>query len=219
MLWGKHVDLLLIGEKGKRQYVLIKDFNRFLYNYTWYLGRKQFCHYCLQDFSTQEILNCHIKDFFKTNGKNKDYNAWKGEYIKFKNYEWKIESPFMIYADFESILMQEDNGRQNPEESYMNKYQKHIAYGYGYKLVCLDYKFSGKPFKTHLGKDTVYNSINNMIEESKYENILTKNFWWLKKKMKILRTLLNVSTKWWIWDNDYVDNDVKGRDHCHITGK
>ena len=27
------------------------------------------------------------------------------------------------------------------------------------------------------------------------------------------------STKWWICDNDYVDNDVKVRDHCHITGK
>ena len=27
------------------------------------------------------------------------------------------------------------------------------------------------------------------------------------------------STKGWICDNDYVDNDVKVRDHCHIIGK
>ena len=26
-------------------------------------------------------------------------------------------------------------------------------------------------------------------------------------------------TKCWICDNDYVDNDVKVRYHCHITGK
>ena len=26
-------------------------------------------------------------------------------------------------------------------------------------------------------------------------------------------------TKYWICDNDYVDDDVKVRDHCHITGK
>ena len=26
------------------------------------------------------------------------------------------------------------------------------------------------------------------------------------------------SNKCWICDNDYVDNDVKERDHCHITG-
>ena len=29
----------------------------------------------------------------------------------------------------------------------------------------------------------------------------------------------NNFTKCWIWDNDYMDNDVKVRDHCHITGK
>ena len=27
------------------------------------------------------------------------------------------------------------------------------------------------------------------------------------------------STKCWICDNDNIDNDVKVRDHCHITGK
>ena len=27
------------------------------------------------------------------------------------------------------------------------------------------------------------------------------------------------SIKCWICDNDYIDNDVKVRDHCHIPGK
>ena len=27
------------------------------------------------------------------------------------------------------------------------------------------------------------------------------------------------SIKCWICDNDYIDTDVKLRDHCHITGK
>ena len=49
-------------------------------------------------------------------------------------------------CNFESILMPEDNGKQNPKESYANKYQKHSACSYGYKLVCIDDKFS-KPFK------------------------------------------------------------------------
>ena len=42
--------------------------------------------------------------------------------------------------------MPEDTGKQNPKESYANKYQKHSACSYGYKLVCIDDKFS-KPFK------------------------------------------------------------------------
>ena len=35
----------------------------------------------------------------------------KGEYFKFKNFERKIKSPFMIYADFVIILVPEDNGK------------------------------------------------------------------------------------------------------------
>ena len=46
----------------------------------------------------------------------------RGEYGKFKNFERKIKSPFFIYADFESILVPEDNGKQNLNESYTNKY-------------------------------------------------------------------------------------------------
>ena len=47
---------------------------------------------------------------------------------------------------------------------------------YGYKLVCVDGKFS-MPFKTFLGKDAGYNFINNMIEESKYcIDVMKKHF-------------------------------------------
>ena len=79
----------------------------------------------------------------------------------------------MIYTNFETILVPEDNGKQNLEECYRNKYQKHFAWSYGYKLVCVDDKFS-KPFKTYLGKDAASNFINNMIEESKQRNEVTK---------------------------------------------
>ena len=45
--------------------------------------------------------------------------AKKGETVKFKNYTRKIKSPFMIYADFESILV-----LANPDKSYTNKISK-----------------------------------------------------------------------------------------------
>ena len=85
----------------------------------------------------------------------------KGDYVKFKNYEKK--SPFMIYANFESILAPKNNEKQNPEEFYTRKYQKHIARSYSHKLVCVDDKFS-KPFKAYLGENA--NFINSIIEES-----------------------------------------------------
>ena len=43
----------------------------------------------------------------------------------------------------------------------LKKFQKHVAWNFGYKLVCVDEKVS-KPL------DAVYDFINCMIEESKY---------------------------------------------------
>ena len=117
----------------------------------------------------------------------------------------------MIYADFESISIPENNEKQNSEESDISKYQKYI--------VGVGDKFS-KPFKTHLGKDAVYNFINNKIEESKYYiDVMKKHF---NKKLVMTKEdneVFKNSTRYWICDNDYVHNDVKVRNHCHITEK
>ena len=56
-----------------------------------------------------------------------------------------------------------------------------------------------------------------MAEESKYcSDVMKKHF-----NKKLAMTTKNNegfenSTKCWICDNDYVDNDVEIRDHCHI---
>ena len=85
-----------------------------------------FCRYCLQAFWTAEKLKCHLKDYFKSNGEEIIKILKKGKYAKFKNFKIKRKPPFMIYADFENILVPEDNGKQNTNESYTNKYQKHV---------------------------------------------------------------------------------------------
>ena len=110
----------------------MKGFNAFIHNHTLHYGKKHFCHSCLQGFS-REGLKHHIKNCFKVNGKQRIIIPIKGEYIKFKNYENTLNSK--IYADFKSILVPEDNGKKNPEESYTNKYKKHIGCSYGYKLI------------------------------------------------------------------------------------
>ena len=59
-----------------------------------------------------------------------------------------------------------------------------------------------------------------MMEESKYcSDMMKKHF---NKKLVMIKEEnkdFENSTRRWICDNDYVDNDVKLRDHCHITGK
>ena len=55
----RHVDLLLIGEEGKKHYALIKDFNTFMYDHTLHRGRKHFCDHCLLAFSTENVkISC-----------------------------------------------------------------------------------------------------------------------------------------------------------------
>ena len=144
----------------------------------------------------------------------------KGEYVKCKNYESKIKSPLIIYADFESNLVLEDNRKQNPKckISKLIRIFVYIACSYGYKLVCLEDKFS-KPFKTYFGEGAVYNFINSMIEDSKCCSEMIKK---VNKELVMTKEDnedFKNSTKRWICDNDYVDNNAQVRDHCHITRK
>ena len=116
------------------------------------------------------------------------------------------------------ILVPENNEKQNPDESCMNKYQKHVACSHGYKLACVDDEFS-KFFMSYLVEDPVYNFINNTIAESKYcTDIMKKHF---KKKIIVIKKDnedFKNSAKYWICDV-YVEGGVKVRYHCYITGK
>ena len=113
-----------------------------MYDYTLRRGRKHFCCYSLQVFRKADVLKCHIKDCFKINGKQRIKMPAKSEYVKFENHKKKIKASFVISADFE------DNVKQNSNESYTNKYKKLVPCSYGYKLVCVDDKFS-RPFKSY----------------------------------------------------------------------
>ena len=140
----------------------------------------------------------------------------KVEYVRFKSYERKIKSTLLIYVLFESILVPQDNGKQNLHEPYTNKYQKLVSCSYVYKLVWVDDKFS-KPFKSYLGKDAAYNLINSILEESKYcSHLMKKHF---NKELLMSKMDLENSTKCSICDNDYDDGGLNVRNHCHITGK
>ena len=74
----KYVDLILIREGEKKRYVLIKDFDRFMYDHSLHHGRKYFCRYCLHAFITEIILKSHVKYCLKFSGKQTIKNGEKG---------------------------------------------------------------------------------------------------------------------------------------------
>ena len=86
-----------------------------------------------------------------------------GKTVKRQNCLRYIKPPLEIYADSESILVPVNNRKRNLDGIYTNKYQDHVAWSFGYKLVCVDDQFC-RPFKSYLDQDAVHKV---MIEESK----------------------------------------------------
>ena len=77
--------------------MLIKDFNRMMYNKTKHKEKKHFCMYCLQNFSTEQILLKHKDNCMVVNGKQAIRMPKKGENIlQFKNHQKQMPAPFVI---------------------------------------------------------------------------------------------------------------------------
>ena len=136
------LNLLLLESDGNKHYVLIKDFNSFMFKQTKHKSKKNFCMNCLQCFSSKEVLDAHRKDCIVINGKqaikmpNEDENR-----VEFINHRKQIPVPFVIYADFEAVTKKNKRSDVNESKdesnvSYTKAYQTHIDCDYGYKVVC-----------------------------------------------------------------------------------
>ena len=204
----------------KNHYVLINNFNRFMYNYTKHKDKKHFCMYCLQCFSSADILKKHKKNCIIVNGKQSINMANEGEKVQFKNYHKKLEVPFVIYVDFEAIVEKIHGVKNNPDNSCTDVYQKHKDCSYVYKVVCCYDDQYSKPIELYRGPNAVYKFIEKMLEEEKWcKETLKKHF---NKQLEITATEeknFKNSDSCHICDIKYKSCDVRVRDHCHITGK
>ncbi|KAL9954736.1 hypothetical protein ACROYT_G042310 [Oculina patagonica] len=219
--YDKEMNLLLITENENKHYVLIKDFNKFMYNQTKHKERKHFCMHCLQCFSSERVLNDHKNNCIQVNGEQaikmptKDNNI-----LKFNNFHKQQKVPFVIYADFEAITEKISSCKPNDDKSYTEAYQKHQDCGYGYKVVCCyDDKYS-KPVQIYRGKKAVYKFMEAMLDEVKYCKKTMRKFF--RKPLKMTQDDEDAFQKaevCHICDKEYTEKDIRVRDHCHITGK
>ena len=100
------MNLLLITKYEKKHYVLIKDFNAFMYNQSKHKERKRFCMYCLQCicFSSERILANHVNNCLTINGAQAVNMPKHGENIlKFNNFHKQLPVPFFIYMPILSL--------------------------------------------------------------------------------------------------------------------
>ena len=219
--YEKHLELLLITEDDNKHYVLIKDFNRFMFNQTKHEHRKHFCMYCLQCFSSEEVLKNHKDNCIQLNGEqaikmpDKSNNT-----LKFNNFHKQQPVPFVIYADFEAITEKISGCRPNNNKSFTEAYQKHTDCGFGYKVVCCyDDKYT-QPMKIYRGEKAVYTFLEYMLDEVKYcKRIIKKEFNKPLNMTKENEKEFQKADECHICNKKYTNQDIRVRDHCHITGK
>ena len=221
------MNLLLNTKDEKKHYVLIKDFNAFMYNQSKHKERKHFCMYCLQCFSSERILANHVNNCLTINGAQAINMPKQSENIlKFNNFHKQLPVPFVIYADFEAITKKVQGCKQSEEmeneknkRSYTEAYQTHEDCGYGYKVVCCyDGKYS-RDICIYRGENAVHKFMEKMLEEVKYcKAVIKKHFNKPLVMTEVDEQHFKTMDGCHICGEKYTDKDVRVRDHCHITG-
>lgn len=146
-----HINLLLIQNTYTSKYV-DNDFmqndcedTEIRYHYCWIKDlpklvgsqlsknkkKKYICDVCLNYFSNEKDLDSHAVICSKTNDCKISFS--KEKIIKFKNYRYQQTAPFVVYCDFESMLIPFN---ENQKFTNTSRYQKHIPFSAGYYLVC-----------------------------------------------------------------------------------
>ena len=139
-----------------------------MFNQNKHQHRQHFCRYCLQCFTSEEILNKHASNCIVVNEKQAVRMPKKGSSVQCKNFHKQLPTPFVIYANFEALTQKIHSCQPDDNKAYTEKYQNHIDCGYAYKLVCCyDDKFS-KPIQLYRGEIAVYKFLKAMLQEAEY---------------------------------------------------
>ncbi|CAH3020781.1 unnamed protein product [Porites evermanni] len=176
--------------------------------------------FCLQCFSTDEILAKDRSNCMIINGEQTIRMPEEGSTVQSQNYHKQMPAPFLIYADFEAITEKVSGCQPDGVKPYTDKYQKHTGCSYGYKVVCCyDDKYS-KPVKIYRGEKSISYCILDMLLEVEYcQKIIATEF---QKPLHMTdeeEELFKAAEERHICGEKYLDTEVRVRDHCHITGQ
>ena len=221
------VNLLLISDyrSEKKHYCLIKNMSRLLASeVSKKKVKKFFCLRCLNAFGSQDLLDKHLQlcgDSEAVRVKMPE----EGTYVQFKNNHRIMDVPFVIYADFESIMKAigeiQKMKKKKMKMSYTKKKMLHVPVSFCYYVKCSfdDSKSKVVEFTAKSEyEDVAQKFVDNLEEEVKsiYRDHPSKEMIFTKRK----RAIYEKSTSCWICGKGFTDEkDYKVRDHCHYTGK
>ncbi|XP_023311299.1 uncharacterized protein LOC111691962 [Anoplophora glabripennis] len=224
-----HVNLLLVSDdSGNNHYCLIKNLSKLVSKQkSLHDGALHICDGCLQSFRKIEILKAHQDNdcnhvcvkIPSTDLKINKYGESIPENIlKFVNFEKQLPVPFVIYADFESLLKPLHHNEPCNENSFTVKISEHQPYSFAFYLKCMfDNKYS--KLEIYRGPDaaevfmkkldqTVYDVYNNHLKHIKEMSLSDQE-----------KTDFKSATTCHICNKIFKPEDIITRDHCHLTGR
>ena len=163
---GREINLLMVFEDGIRHYTAIKSLSRLLSSKNSNTKHTQhFCMNCLQGF-TQELSRDQHQVYCKDNESVRVEMPKQGSTIEFKDGQNQFRVPYIMYADFESIL--EPMGPVepgSPNQPYTNEVNQHTPSGW-----CVYSKFAygdvDNPLRIYRGKDCIETFCNYIKGEA-----------------------------------------------------
>ena len=214
------VDLLLISNGVKKHYCWIKNFNRLIALRTEKSRNSvHYCKRCLLGYSTIAALAKHTELCSQHNAQKIELPE-PGSFLSFKNYNRSLRVPFIVYCDFESFVKPINTCAPNPEESYTNKYQKHIPSSFCYYIKCFDddvYSQDPVTFTAESEDDDVAQIFITKLEENIKQ--IYNQFKFVKKMIYTDedKTNFDLAQTCHICGGSLVEDRV--RDHCHLSGR
>ena len=208
---------MLISENDRWHYTSIKSLSRLLAGKNSKQKVKQyFCNNCLQGF-TLELSRDEHYSYCINNETVRVEMPSKGLTIEFYDGQNQFKVPFMMYADFEWILMPIQGGPSpDPGKPYTSKVNQHIPSGW-----CVYSKFSygdvKEPLTIYGGEDCVKRFCDHIMSDAhrlyhmfpeKPLDPLTNRQWKSYKKARECH----------ICYKPFDGFDLEVRDHCHHTG-
>ena len=187
--YDRIVNLMLIADivnPNKKHYVAVKSLLRLLSKQnSKHKEAQHFCTNCLNGFESEGIRDEHY-EYCRSKDSVRVEMPTKNPIVKYADGQYQFKVPFVIYADFESILVPVSGAPNNLEMSSTRGINVHQPSGW-----CMYSKFAyGKvtnPLKQYRGRDCVSKFCETIMAEAKrlYESAPKKCMDKLTKEQNI----------------------------------